>query len=322
MNISREIVTVVVITYHSAKTVVETLESIRGQTYGPEYIELIISDDGSKDNTIQIIIDWLQLNQNCFHRVKLFPNSDNSGVSRNCNIAWKAATSEWIKTIAGDDVLLNDCIENNMTHVKEHANVSVVFSKMHHFIGNVNNITKTSPSSGRLSFFDLESEQQYKYLLRDSFNFAPTSFINKKVLEAVGYCDERYRLIEDLPLWLKITKAGYSLSFLNIVTVCYRLSDSISNNRTRLTNVAFIQQLYSLHELEVWPNFSGFSRWRVMDRKIQLSSFLIAAKLFRNKRNVVSVFVQKLISASRPSTFIRLGKVIFRFLSIDWLRKI
>ena len=48
----KPLVSVVVITYHSAAYVTETLESIKQQTY--KSIELIITDDGSKDDTLSI----------------------------------------------------------------------------------------------------------------------------------------------------------------------------------------------------------------------------------------------------------------------------
>jgi glycosyltransferase involved in cell wall biosynthesis len=53
MNSERSpLVSIVVITYNSAKFVLETLESAKSQTY--QNVELIISDDGSSDNSFQI----------------------------------------------------------------------------------------------------------------------------------------------------------------------------------------------------------------------------------------------------------------------------
>jgi len=51
----KEKVSVAVITYNSAETVLETLDSIATQTYGTENIELIISDDASTDKTVHVI---------------------------------------------------------------------------------------------------------------------------------------------------------------------------------------------------------------------------------------------------------------------------
>ena len=48
-----KLVSVVVLSYCSAETIVETLESIKNQTY--PNIELIITDDASPDNTVQVV---------------------------------------------------------------------------------------------------------------------------------------------------------------------------------------------------------------------------------------------------------------------------
>ncbi len=59
MDKSREtLVSIVVITYNSAKFILETLESSKAQTY--KNIELIISDDCSTDNTVEICQQWIR----------------------------------------------------------------------------------------------------------------------------------------------------------------------------------------------------------------------------------------------------------------------
>jgi alpha-1,3-rhamnosyltransferase len=52
------LVSIVIITYNSAKYVLETLESVKAQTY--EKIELVISDDCSTDDTVEVCRDGLK----------------------------------------------------------------------------------------------------------------------------------------------------------------------------------------------------------------------------------------------------------------------
>ncbi len=63
------LVSVCIITYNSAKFVVEALESIKSQTY--KNIELIISDDCSTDNTIELCKQWISDNGKCFVNCEL-----------------------------------------------------------------------------------------------------------------------------------------------------------------------------------------------------------------------------------------------------------
>src|SRR5438309_3687253 len=94
------LVSVIVLTYNSAITVLETLESIKQQTF--RNIELIITDDCSKDNTVEICSNWLNSNKGIFVRVIILEVDKNTGTSANCNRGLKASTGQWIKFIAGD----------------------------------------------------------------------------------------------------------------------------------------------------------------------------------------------------------------------------
>ena len=68
MNESQPVVTVSVSTYNSSKYVVETLESIKAQTW--KNIILQISDDCSTDNTIELCRNWIEQNKERFVETK------------------------------------------------------------------------------------------------------------------------------------------------------------------------------------------------------------------------------------------------------------
>jgi alpha-1,3-rhamnosyltransferase len=118
------LVSVPVVTYNAASFVEETLESIFNQTYGN--IELVISDDCSKDNTIEIVQKWCEEERvkERFTAIKIVTVPKNTGVSANCNRAISASKGEWIKFIAGDDILLPTCIEDNLNFVRENTNAN------------------------------------------------------------------------------------------------------------------------------------------------------------------------------------------------------
>ncbi|KAA6320476.1 putative glycosyltransferase EpsE, partial [termite gut metagenome] len=97
------LVSIVVITYNSSKYVLETLESAKVQTY--QNIELIVSDDCSTDDTVDVCQNWLDENKERFVRTELLIVLKNTGVSANCNRGYKVAKGEWIKGVAGDDML-------------------------------------------------------------------------------------------------------------------------------------------------------------------------------------------------------------------------
>src|SRR5215213_614705 len=106
------LISIIVITYNSESYVIETLESAKNQTY--ENIELIITDDGSTDETISLCQQWLTKNRHRFVRSEMITVEKNTGIPANCNRGVRAANGEWVKIIAGDDILDEKCIQLNV----------------------------------------------------------------------------------------------------------------------------------------------------------------------------------------------------------------
>ena len=127
------LVSIPVITYNSSKTILDTLDSIKMQTY--DNIELIISDDASSDNTVSICKEWISKNQSRFVRVELIEGRLNVGISANANRAADVCKGIWIKGIAGDDILFPDSIGKYIKYVQNHPSAVYVFAKIKAFGG-------------------------------------------------------------------------------------------------------------------------------------------------------------------------------------------
>lgn len=227
------LVSVTITTYNSAKFVVETLESARAQTY--ERIELIISDDCSSDNTVELCRNWIALYKDRFERTEIIIVPQNTGVAANCNRCIRASNAAWIKLIAGDDILLPNCIEDNMQFVAKNPQAAVVFSQvllyMDEFVPE--KMLTLLPASYPMNLMrtTFSAEDQYKLLLlSDRITYTPSSFFNKQTLLAVNGFDEANKLVEDYPMWLKLTKAGNKLYFFEKPTVGYRKHQMALNN--------------------------------------------------------------------------------------------
>lgn len=221
------LVSVPVITYNSAKTVLETLESIKAQTYSN--IELIISDDCSMDNTVELCREWIEKNKSRFVRTELLTVEKNTGVAGNLNRAEAACRGEWIKPIAGDDILIDTCIEENVRYINEHKEVVVVFSRVEAF-GKNKDAVEMYKGNGVFdyTFFTKSAKEQLDSLVYDDAHIpAPTYFYNKKAIEESGVKnDERLQLIEDEPKWINLLRAGVPFHFFDKVTVKYRVGDA------------------------------------------------------------------------------------------------
>lgn len=283
------LVSITVITYNSSKFVLETLESIKAQTY--QNIELIVSDDCSQDNTVEICREWIEKNKDRFVNTHLITTPVNTGIPSNKNRALAVCKGKWIKGIAGDDALMEKCIQDNIENVTNVKSISVLFSQLRLYQNTLDevNFMKVLPEETPLGFFDERTgaRDQYNMLLRSNkVPFTPTSFISKSAIIDVGLYDEKYPLNEDYPMWLKLTKAGYKFYFLPKETVKYRKhANSVHNhNKKQLMKSTFIRN-ENLRKEYVYPNIS-LARRLFFFHRYWMS--LIMRALFSNKSHLIS----------------------------------
>lgn len=219
------LVSIIVITYNSTKYVLETLESAKNQTY--QNLELIITDDGSKDDTVAICRAWLQAHAERFVRTKLITVEKNTGIPANCNRGLEASEGEWVKFIAGDDALLPDCISANVEIcLRKHC--EVLQTNMHYYNDTFDpaSYTGLSKLEDDIFFKTTDPKQQHEIILYKNKVAAPSIFIKKSVLTALQGFDESIPLFEDWPFWIKATKNGFGIQASDIATVNYRVHSS------------------------------------------------------------------------------------------------
>lgn len=219
MLLQKDIVTILVLVYNSEKTIIETLESIKNQTY--PHLNLVITDDASVDKSVSLCKRWMDKNASRFVSATILESDINRGTSANFNRGEQACSTRWIKPIAGDDLLLPDCIQKNVDYMNQHPDVVLLFSQQQAFI----NDTFLPIKEYDKDFFELTSQEQVKRLVYDSTILdAPTFFYNNEVTRESGlFCDERIPLIEDLPKWINAARLNLKFGFLSELTVLYRL---------------------------------------------------------------------------------------------------
>ena len=100
------LVSVCIPAYNNAAYIKDTIDSILRQTY--TNLELVICDDNSKDDTVEVIESIKD------SRIKLIKNEKNLGMSGNWNNCLKHCTGEYIKLICADDMLREDCLEKEV----------------------------------------------------------------------------------------------------------------------------------------------------------------------------------------------------------------
>lgn len=220
------LVSIIVITYNSSIYVLETLKSVYDQTY--KNIELIVTDDCSTDNTVEICENWLKKNEDRFVRTKIIKVEKNTGIAPNCNRGFNAATGQWLKFIAGDDVLLSHCINTYIQFINKQVDCKIVVGLNSLLNTGKQDVLNYIPlNKYDDTFFSASQPEQLKKILKGKVSInAQGFFINNQILKSIGGFDERFPYMEDAPLYLKLSINKLKFHGLNIVVALYRIHGS------------------------------------------------------------------------------------------------
>lgn len=288
------LVSVIVVTYNSEQYIIETLESIKNQKV--KLLELIISDDCSKDNTIKLCEEWIANNKTYFCNTRIITVPKNTGIPANCNRGIEASKGEWLKLIAGDDILMENCIEDNVIGTKEFPNDKIFISNMKAFSEINTNINDVWEPAGKdLCNSQSTATQQYQFLLKKYFGNSPTLFIKRDVFDVVKY-DEEIMFMEDYPFALNVTKLGYKYIYIDKLTVGYRVGNSSFNSSSKIFN-DFYKKEYAFKEKYIFP----FAENRVIKyHKFEFQKKSLFEKLKLNNKGILNKILYRIMSYANP----------------------
>ncbi|MEI2396970.1 glycosyltransferase family 2 protein [Paenibacillus phytohabitans] len=190
MNYFDYSISVIIPMYNSEKTICSTLNSIKNQTWFNIILEVIVVNDGSKDNSLKVVQDFIVSNPE-------FPlfiiDTSNHGVSSARNAGMRAAKGEWIALIDSDDQWLPEKIEIQIKTISDNPGIDFLGGDINSkglkiLWKSINGLYKASTKDLCLKMFPQTSSVIFK---RDIF-------------KKIGGYDEKQRYAEDGNYFLKI----------------------------------------------------------------------------------------------------------------------
>lgn len=292
--LNQPLVSVIVITYNSEKFVLETLDSIYVQSY--PNIELIITDDFSSDNTVQICKTWLDEHSERFVNSKLVTVEKNSGISPNCNRGVAASNGQWIKIIAGDDCLERNTIEAYVQHIAKNPEITCLYSNVCEY-DDVFDVNYKRPlrnmKDHRINYPGIIAQEQFSYLLRENPVWAAAIITRKDVLDKIGWFNEKYAFFEDRPMLLALTKAGHKIHYLDIVGAKYRRhSESVQKAKSTVFMTRLKQNQQDFFINECLPFFSKQEQVAMLYSS-RVNNIL--KNVFNNKKNILVKAISRIM---------------------------
>lgn len=237
---NQPLVSVCVITYNSEAYVLETLESIKAQTY--KNIELIISDDNSLDSTMSMCETWLHKNASRFINSRVIKTSYNIGAVGNCQFVFSHINTEYFIILAGDDYLSPYHIESCIKKYIMNPHYGLVFTS---------SFLVFDTGHKRIIKDDITAFKEgniFSELLE--LRFWPKTvgwMFRKSVVKAVGEFDTNI-WVEDFDIILRIA-FRYTIGWVKEYLSYYRLHNANSGKESLRLILAHIDTLqkYKFH---------------------------------------------------------------------------
>jgi len=182
------LVSIITPAYNRASFLDETIQSVLGQDY--PRIEYIILDDGSTDNTREVLKKYTGQVSWTTHR--------NMGETQTVNLGWQMAHGEIMAVVNSDDPLLPMAVRTAAEFMEAHPDILVAYPDW----------IKIGPDSELIEEVKVP-EYDYLYMLRRHHCIVgPGAFIRRKAFELTGTRDPEFRYVADFEYWLRLGLYG------------------------------------------------------------------------------------------------------------------
>lgn len=238
------LVSVCIPVFNGEKFLRKALESIKTQSY--QNLELIISDDGSTDRSMQLMSDFLKT----FDKPYNIVSNLKRGIGRNWNNCILNANGKYIKLLFQDDILFPECISEMIAIAEADPKVGMVYSNRAIVFNSTNaahldwvkangdlNTCWNSPlESGIFSGSRILKDKNL--FLKKPFNKIgePTAILFKnEVFKQVGFFDTELIQFLDLEFSLRVI-SRFRFGYINKDLVGFRLHENQASNRYAAEN--------------------------------------------------------------------------------------
>lgn len=218
-------VTVLMPVYNTEKYLRDAIESILDQTYSD--FDFIISDDGSTDNSLEIIRSYND------SRIRIVRHKENLGLISTLNEGIYLASTDLIARMDADDISYPDRLEKQVVAFENNSKLVLIGSDVD-IINEYGKLISYEPKP--------TNPNSIKIILSIICPIAHPTVVFKKepVIKRGGY--NNYYVAEDYDLWTRLVEDG-ELSNLPIPLLKYRINtegESLQKNNIQQINSRII----------------------------------------------------------------------------------
>ncbi len=208
-------ISVMMPTYNNGKYIKQAIDSIYAQEY--DNIEIIVVDDGSTDNTKEILKQYKDIK---------YIYTEHKGISFARNVALEHSKGEYMAFCDSDDYWLPNKLNTQIKYFKEHPDCEIVFTKY-----------KNIFESEQLKKIERVIHEQE--LEKTEKRHLPSALMKKSLFNKYGNFDEGFKTGEDFEFVYRLRHDELNVShYINKVLYIRRIH---GNNITLTINQEYIK---------------------------------------------------------------------------------
>lgn len=238
----KDLVSIVIPAYNAEKTVIETLESVVNQTY--KNIEVIVVDDGSSDNTFNVIKEFAK----AYGNMKVL-SKNNEGLPATRNYGFQYVTGEYLVFLDADDLLDASYVSSCVEQYHNNSQLDIVYTQTQLF----------ERETGLMESWDYSKES-----ILWTNCFTATAMMKSENLKAIGLYDTNLKFAEDWEMWIRMTAHFDNVYKINKPLFYYRkrhTKDSMTdeNRKQNISDESWLY-IYNKHYSLYKKNNYGIER--------------------------------------------------------------
>ncbi|WMI69841.1 glycosyltransferase [Mangrovimonas sp. YM274] len=260
---TQPLVSICIPTYNGADFIAQAMDSVLAQTYAN--LEIVVSDDSSKDNTLKIIESYKSKTNLPIHIVDHEPK----GIGANWNNCIRLAQGQYIKFLFQDDILLPECVEKMVEVLENYPNISLVAVKRNLIFeesvlkeersrwidvyGDLQKSLNLRSNGHGISFLDRGLFKSFRFFNAplNKIGEPTTVLIRKNIFNKVGIFREDLKQILDYEFYYRVLK-HQNILILNEKQVKFRIH---ANQASFINNTSVMDEDQVYFRNEIYKQF-------------------------------------------------------------------
>jgi glycosyltransferase involved in cell wall biosynthesis len=255
---NKPLVSVVIPVHNGEEYIKEAIDSCLNQTY--ENIEIIVVDDKSTDNTLQILQEYGD-------KITVIPVEKQNGLGNVLNIGIRASKGQYIARMDADDVMYPSRISKQVEYMQEHPNCVAVG-------GQIDIIDENGKVVDYRKYAIEDKEIKRNRFLHQPFAH-PAVMLRKSALEDVGLYPEDMWKVEDVKLFFLLSQKG-EFHNLEDTVLKYRITFKTESQSKMVDHFKKTNEIrrWAIKELGIKPTFREYIIWNLQKVAVPILSLL------------------------------------------------